>query len=89
MISVQMNMFPKLFTAEDKAKTQMLQALVENLQANIAVTQEDNTAWNNLHVEQQPKERFRMMFESLNVHLAFNLNKETGRKTKLQGGVSV
>ena len=87
--SIQLNTYPKSSNEDDTAKLRMLRALIVNSQADVAITQEDNTNWNNVPADQRPKEMCRTWFESLNVHSTFNINEENGTKTRLQGGVSV
>ena len=88
ILSAQLNTFPKSNRTEDCAKMQMIHALMVNSQANIVITQEDNTDWRNTTASKRPKERCSSWFESLNVHSAYNINEENERRQRLQGGVS-
>jgi len=90
IISVQFNTFPSNNTEEDRAKRLLLESLLRTTDADIMVSQEDNTSWDLVPSERRPKDRCRQWFESLNVHSAFNTHhKNTERKAHLQGGVSV
>ena len=56
IISIQLNSFPLTNNNKDHAKMEMLKALLVQSQADVMVSQEDNTDWNTVTAERRPKE---------------------------------
>jgi len=90
LLGSNINTFPKTtYLFNDKVKFKLLQNLLQQSQADIFCTQEDNLYLPNVESYLRPDYRCRQFFDNLRISPAYNTNEDEANGVHLQGGVSI
>ena len=89
-IGSNINTFPKTtHSFNDRVKMKLLQNLLQQSQADLFMSQEDNLYLPNVDSYLRPNQRCRPFFDNLKIISAYNIGPDEATGTHLQGGVSV